>query len=347
MAVPSKVATGEGSIGASGTTIRPAGVSSVPYFGGDVGRDDRRGLHADDLGGPQGAAGSFQTRFTAVPFGQHQHQRRRVVGRGEVAVQERLEVPIGRRDPGALLDLQDELTAGGPVGAGRDHEDGAGGPELARYQFGDRRAVHARLEQIAEGGPERRVDRPLRQVCPDRNGGNERADVADRVAPALVELFGLDDDIRQACTRRSIAHGDDGRPRPGVLGGRQGRIGRRRAALMRHPDDQAAPGRIEGELERLGYHRFQSRGVTRCPDVGRADGLAQDLDDALCRMLGRSAAGEHDWVPGTDRGANRPCQFRGSAPRCGVPLEDPLRERRLGIDHLGHVEGRRPARAWL
>ena len=49
---------------------------------------------------------------------------------------------------------------------------------------------------------------------------------------------------------------------------------------MRHPDDQAAPGRIEGELERLGNDRFQSRGVTRCPDVGRADGLAQDLGDA-------------------------------------------------------------------
>ena len=73
-------------------------------------------------------------------------------------------------------------------------------------------------------------------------------------------------------------------------------------------------GRVEGQLERLGDDRFQSRGVTRCPDVGRADGLAQDLGDAQRRVLGRSAAGEHDRVPDTDRGADGPRQLRGSAP---------------------------------
>ena len=41
------------------------------------------------------------------------------------------------------------------------------------------------------------VERATRQVGPDRRGREDRAQVADRVAPALVELAGLDDDVGQ------------------------------------------------------------------------------------------------------------------------------------------------------
>ena len=51
--------------------------------------------------------------------------------------------------------------------------------------------------------------------------------------------------------------------------------------------------RIEGELERLRAMAPGAR-VSGRPDVGRADGLAQDLDHAMRRVLGRPAAGDDD-----------------------------------------------------
>ena len=43
-------------------------------------------------------------------------------GRRQVAVEERLEVAVGRREPGRLLDLERQLAAGRPVRAGGDHQ---------------------------------------------------------------------------------------------------------------------------------------------------------------------------------------------------------------------------------
>ena len=43
--------------------------------------------------------------------------------------------------------------------------------------------------------PERRVDGSTGQVRPGRGRRDERAEIADRVAPALVELARLDDDV--------------------------------------------------------------------------------------------------------------------------------------------------------
>ena len=43
------------------------------------------------------------------------------------------------------------------------------------------------------------------QVRADRGRGQDRAEVADRVAPALVELVGLDDDVGERRARRAAA----------------------------------------------------------------------------------------------------------------------------------------------
>ena len=64
-------------------------------------------------------------------------------GRGQVAVQERLEVPVGRRQPGRFLDLEDELAGGGPVGARADDDEVACLGESRRDGLGARRVLGA------------------------------------------------------------------------------------------------------------------------------------------------------------------------------------------------------------
>ena len=119
---------------------------------------------------------------------------------GEVAVQERLEVAERRRQPGRLLDLEHELAAGRPVGARRDHEQvraSARRPAIASAPVSSR-APAARRSTTAP-----RVERPAGQVRADGRAGEHRADVADGVAPALVELAGLDHDVGDRCRRRA------------------------------------------------------------------------------------------------------------------------------------------------
>ena len=70
-------------------------------------------------------------------------------------------------------------------------------PKLACIAFGDARAVHACVEQLEGGCAEPRIDRSPGDVPAHRGGRHHRAQVADRVTPALVELLGLDDELRQ------------------------------------------------------------------------------------------------------------------------------------------------------
>ena len=111
-------------------------------------------------------------------------------------MQERLEVAVGGRQPGRLLDLEHELAAGRPVGArGDDDAAGARRPAAAAIRSAP---VSSRAPVGEEVGHRGGIDRPPGQVRRDGGGGQDRAEVADGVAPALVELAGLDDDVGRA-----------------------------------------------------------------------------------------------------------------------------------------------------
>jgi hypothetical protein len=58
-----------------------------------------------------------------VPIGEEEEDGRGTADRGQMAVQERLEVAVRGRHPRALLDLQDELTTGRPIRARGDDDD--------------------------------------------------------------------------------------------------------------------------------------------------------------------------------------------------------------------------------
>ena len=101
------------------------------------------------------------------------------------------------------------------------------------------------------------VDRPAGELVGDRRRGEDRREVADGVAPAVVHLDGLDDHLGDRSATATPAGEPalpviEGGPRPG-RGGRLERPDRgRRPALVRDPDDEAAGRRVERELERLG-----------------------------------------------------------------------------------------------
>ena len=136
--------------------------------------------------------------------------------RGQVAVQKRLEVAVGRRQPGSLLDLQHELASGGSVRPGPDDDEMArigevaaiaSAPVVSRAPSASRRSIAA----TSTGRPDR--------CAPTAARGEDRTQVADRVAPALVELARLDRDAGEGPGRRPPAHCDD-RGRPARVTGR-------------------------------------------------------------------------------------------------------------------------------
>src|SRR6185369_17226242 len=120
-----------------------------------------------------------------------------------MTVEERLEVPVRRRDPGPFLDLERQLAARGPVSAGRDDDDRSPLSEAASRGLGDVRPIDAGCDERSDSLPEVAVDGSTREVRSDGGRCHERAQVADGVAPALVELTGLDDDIRERRARRA------------------------------------------------------------------------------------------------------------------------------------------------
>ena len=67
----------------------------------------------------------------------------------------------------------------------------------SRDPLGDRSAIDAGLQQVADRFHDGRLDTALGEVEADRGASHDRAQVADGVAPALVELAGLDDDVGQ------------------------------------------------------------------------------------------------------------------------------------------------------
>ena len=132
----------------------------------------------------------------------------------------------------------------------------------------------------------------------------------------------------------------DRRARTRRARGVESRIRGGRAALVRDADDEARRRRVERQLERLGGERLVARRVPGRPDLGCAHGLAQDLGDPVGGVLGRPAARHDDRVSSADRPADGARQLCRSAADRLVTREDPVRERRFGLDHVGHVEWR-------
>ena len=114
-----------------------------------------------------------------------------VAGGRQVAVQEGLEIAVCGREPGCLLDLEHQLAAGRPVRPGGDDQEvrGVGEPGGDPLRAGG--VACAIGDQVGHRGS---VEGTARQVGADRRRCHDRAEIADRVAPAVIELAGLDDD---------------------------------------------------------------------------------------------------------------------------------------------------------
>ena len=201
VALPMSAATGAGRAGDSGTTSRPIGVSAgsiaslapAARMAPDAEPDDARRPGAPVGRGRCARAGrsrSVRTRTSPVVRAR----------RGQVPVQERLEVAIGGRQPRGLFDLEDELAAGRRSAPGRDDEQVVGVGEAGGDRLGGGRCRCAPSARRRSDGS--RIDGPARQVRADGARGEDRAQVADRVAPALVELAGLDRDPGEGPGRR-------------------------------------------------------------------------------------------------------------------------------------------------
>ena len=108
------------------------------------------------------------------------------IGR-QVTVQERLQVSVRGREPRSFLDLEDELAAGGPVIPEADHDEPLRVFEPAGDRLGRPRPVDAARDELGRGI---RVHRPAPSVRADCRQREDRCQVADDVAPVLVQLVG-------------------------------------------------------------------------------------------------------------------------------------------------------------
>ena len=235
MAVPSSAASGGGSSGASSTT-EPAGRREVARGATRRRRGRRSPPHGSRRPAPPRAPGGPARPGVARPARSREDQDEpgRRVDRRQVPVEERLEVAHRGRHPGRLLDLEDELAGGRPVGARGD--------AIRIVRTPARMAAIASAAGLVGGpaGQEVRGRAPrstsiARRAAPPIGGRREdRRDVADGVAPALVQLLGRRRRCRRAARAggRSGAAGDERRPRAGGAGPLERRVRRRRAALV-------------------------------------------------------------------------------------------------------------------
>ena len=254
-------------------------------------------------------------------------------------MEERLEVPHRGREPRGLLDLEHELPGGDPVRARGDDQEVRRTGERGRDRTVRPGAVGARrmgrldpvAEPSSESGP---VRRPAREQVRGDDGGDHRRHVADRVAPAAVHLDRGQHDVGDRGGRGPGARRQERGPRPCGHGGVEGRDRGRSAALVTDADHEAAPRRVQRELEGLGG------GGTGTRQPGRAPRLPEDLRRALGSVLRGAAAGDDHRATGHGRLADRGREAR-RGPVAHEARHDPGRERGLGGDHLGH-RPRRP-----
>ena len=122
VALPRSAATGEGS-SATSADDEPAGRrQGGVQIGIDPARHDRGRAQADDPRRGERLAGPGQPLGPPLAIGQDQDEARRRVRRRQVAVEERLEVAVGGRQPRRLLDLEHELSPRGPIRTRGDDE---------------------------------------------------------------------------------------------------------------------------------------------------------------------------------------------------------------------------------
>ena len=164
---------------------------------------------------------------------------------------------------------------------------------------------------------------------------SERREVADRVAPALVHLDGLDHELRRGGPpgRRSGAAGDHADTRAAGRG-RVHRPDRRGgAALVRDADHEPAGRRIEGELERL-RRRHGRRADRQAGRRGSRPGGSRPRPGPRARSSrSRSRRSARRWSrPGRSRPpAGRPGRTDRPAGRGGArPRTAPPRSSRSG-----------------
>ena len=101
----------------------PGGRQLRRQVDGGVGGDDGRRLQPDRPEPPEAPRSPAGAVRRGLSIGEDQDEPRSLIRRREVAVQERLEVAVRRRDPRPFLDLQDQFAARRPVRTGRDdHE---------------------------------------------------------------------------------------------------------------------------------------------------------------------------------------------------------------------------------
>ena len=178
---------------------------------------------------------------------------------GQVAMQERLEVAVGRRQPRRLLDL--ERRARGRRAGPRPDASTMRCAASARRGRDPLRAGLVARARGEERPPTASASSARPDSCAaDRRAGEDRAQVADRVAPALVELTGLDDDVGERRRPGAAADRDDGGRAPGVAGGLERGVRGGRPALVRDADDEPARRRVQGQLECLGRADVGVRG---------------------------------------------------------------------------------------
>ena len=122
-------------------------------------------------------------------------------------MEERLEVAHRRRDPGGLLDLEGQLARRRPIGAGPD--------VMIVAQPARTAAIASALASSAAPDSEQsrraRCPSPTGELVGDRRRGDDRRQVADRVAPAVVHLDRRDDELRRRAATAAPA-GDPAQP---------------------------------------------------------------------------------------------------------------------------------------
>ena len=187
---------------------------------------------------------------------------------------------VGRRAPSATLRASSRaVTMSTPVPTTRRRST----PPNAAADVGHRAAGLADVQQRANGRDVRlRAAQPRRQ----RDADEERRQIADGVAPALVLLPGRHHQVGQAGTRRAAAHRHQRGARAGSARGRDRLVRQRRPALVRDGDEEPgrraagaasrAPGRPDLAprrcLERLVEQRGdRHRGVLAGPAAGDED----------------------------------------------------------------------------